>query len=460
MRSMMIPVTTVIYVFLALECIHLIAAQESGTAQCNSGSASVDDPSAPNGSISDAATVFRVNGIDLTTDKPYPFLAGEDLVWSLEAQRFAFTGFLVRFESDPTNSIRSAPITVILEDDRRDDETGLQSSPACAALLLPAAIVLGVTHTTSDPKVFANGTVTFGSAGNITIDVTLIFTDENSTELYAYDQFILSIEGVSDPPSLAPSLTPSLEQTMESIVPSDVPSLAPMAVETDSPGTDAPVAPVTNPPVGVMDKCIKMGKGMGKGKGKGKGTKDKKGKKGMKGEMDKKGKKGEADDDSEGEEESGDERLLKTGGKATYDPCETEAPSEYPSAAPSAYPSAAPTASPTPEPTKGKGKGKMDKEGMKDSKAMGDKKGKGDKGGKGKGKGEETEAPTDEPTAAAPTDDEPAPEEPKGKGGKGKGGKGYTDEPTPAPTLEPTVADTPEPTGKGKGGKGGKGKAM
>ena len=430
-NSMKAPTTFVVCALLVLECIHSVVARENGTAQCNSGSAAVDDPNESylTGTLSDAAAVFSVDGIDLSPGVVEEFRQIIGLPWSIEAFKFAFTGFLVRVQAAEENLFFSVPYAVLLEDDRRIDFTGIQKSAECEAL---PENVEGITHTTSDNKVFANGTINFAFPGNVTIDVTVIFTDENTTqELYAFDQFTLSIVEASDVPSLSPN------------VPSDVSSLPPMTVETDP-----PAAPFTSPPAGVMDKCIKMGKGMGKGT---------KGKKGMKGEMDKKGKKGEADDDSEGEEESGDERLLKTGGKATYDPCETEAPSEYPSAAPSAYPSAAPTASPTPEPTKGKGKGKMDKEGMKDMKAMGDKKGKGDKGGKGKGKGEETEAPTDEPTAAAPTDDEPAPEEPKGKGGKGKGGKGYTDEPTPAPTLEPTVADTPEPTGKGKGGKGGKG---
>jgi hypothetical protein len=474
MKSMRMPVAIVVQIALLLKHGYLVNASPSGAGSCIGGMAAVDlnKTIINNGTLDNGAVEFFINGLKLVPDVTETFSVAGSFVWSLQAAQIVYRGFIVRFEFEEGYEISNEPDVTELGNSTYlyyPEPGSSQISMECEMI---GANVTGITHTTNDDKLLTNGTIASNYSGIITIDVTVMFSNnEELGSFYAYNQFKISVlQIMSDAPSLAP-----FESTVPSSVPSEVP--IPIAVETGKPATDAPAAPVTKPPVGVMDKCIKMGKGMSKGKGKGKMSK--KDMKSMKGEMDKKdkkgmkGKKGESDDDSEKEEEeeSDDARLLKTGGRVTEDPCETEAPSDYPSAAPSDYPSAAPTASPTPAPTsKGKGSGKMDKkdmmamgdkksmDGMGDKKSMDgmggkDSKGKGGKDSKGKGgKGKDDEEETD---------DEPAPEEPKGKGGKGKGGKGETSAPetsapetTDAPSPAPTETIVPTKQGKGKGGKG------
>lgn len=206
MKCIFLPITFALNALFALDFIHSVVALDNGTATCNSGMAAVDDPNETNtiGSLSDGAISFKLNDTELISGGIYTFPAAQNLIWSIQALQIAFTGFLVRFEADESIPFFSVPYATILEDDvDRLDFSGIQESEVCAAL--PGNIE-GATHTTGDNKLFANGTVNFGLPGSITIDVTVIFTDENSTQvLYAYDQFTISIEEViSEIPSVAP----------------------------------------------------------------------------------------------------------------------------------------------------------------------------------------------------------------------------------------------------------------
>lgn len=346
-----------------------------------------------NATLSDVQVNVTINGVMLepfTTTKT-TFKSDNDLVWRVESSEVAYQGILVRVE---------APEDVLFSNTGNGEL--LKNADVCNTA---GGNVVGVTHFNATEKLFSSGTLVFAEAGSATIDVTIVFRNDNNISLYGYSAYTITIvdDIQSDIPSEVPSGAPTRSKNGETTSPDSMmaPVGAPVAPTPPTP-VEVPIAPPKKEPDGKgmsMDKCLD-GKGGMMGK-----SKEKKGKSG------------------------------KMMGKGYYDECEdaSDAPSDSPSASPTASPTATPTSS-----KKGKGgmmSGKGSDGGMmgkgsdvgmmgKGGKESDDDggKGKGGKGGKGGDDEEETEAPAEEEPEEPPVEVEPEPpeEEPsKGKGGMG-----------------------------------------
>jgi hypothetical protein len=373
MKSMYLPMFAAAAVALVLKGF-VVESRPTGAGSCVGGKAAVGgfhldygpksnytNRMGAGGTLEDAKINFKVSFTQLDPNTNETFDSFAPLIWELESPQIPFQGILVRV---------LAPEDIVFENIGNEDL--LKEADACNSSNVTGNVV-GVTHRNTTAKSYSSGTMVFAGAGLVTIDVTVVFRNDENYSIYAYSNYTIEIassEEPSDVPSAVPSILLPPEKTLKPSSP-----VAPVNEPSSAVAPTPDYAPVLVPkktPEGKgmsMDKCLDSKGGMmmsrsEKKEGKGGMMMGKDGKNEGKGGMmmskgdDKVGKGRKLM--GKGDDEEGKGGMMM--GKGYYDECEyaSDAPSDSPSASPTATPSEYPSAAPTSTPRSSKkGKGGM-----------------------------------------------------------------------------------------------------
>jgi hypothetical protein len=251
-----------ILVIVAVSVVNKVSANTAGTGSCAAGIAAIGGSHldyGPNtvpfkdggfGSLAQFVTTVQLGGTTLVAGVPSTFPANTDLTWTVTAgqapttgQQLSYKGIFVRVQADTSNSFTNV-----------GTQTDLQNVMLCDAL---TENVVGVSHTNAAAKTTNSGVLNFSAGGPATMDISIVFINDNVASFYAFSSFPITIG--TGTPVAAPVSTPVA-------APVATPVAAPVVA---APTGTAPVAtpPTAEPPAptGTDAECPDDGKGKGKG---------------------------------------------------------------------------------------------------------------------------------------------------------------------------------------------------
>lgn len=241
----------VVILFAWLQFIPITNAFSTGAGGCPGGIAAVgglhlstdSDRPVDSNTLINAGISVTINQTTLVDDDntivtEYP--SNENLIISIFGTQIPYLGFLIRVQL-PDNEVGADLIQPY-----NDDMTS-QIAEACAS---PAQ---GITHRNNSAKLLTSGLIYFDKPyTNITIDITVVFTNGLPASIFAYSGYSINIVGpaVSTNPTITPSAS-AVTTTSPSSTPTNIPTATEVTSSPTTAPSTSPITKETSPPTNV-----------------------------------------------------------------------------------------------------------------------------------------------------------------------------------------------------------------